>query len=77
MKKPAENMEAIKNMHRFWNMIFFLSFELLNFLKYVLVKNECMQKQYKKTIYDYLVAKSGISIIFPWKVGKMCGVWPA
>ena len=31
----------------------------------------------KKTInkkkYDYLVAKSGKSTIFAWKVGKMCG----
>ena len=32
----------------------------------------CKKTQNKKK-YDYLVAKSGKSTIFAWKVGKMCG----
>ena len=45
-------------MHCFWIMIF-LSFDFLD--------------SSKKGKYDYLVAKSGKSIFFAWKVGKMCG----
>ena len=45
-------------MHRFWIMIF-LSFDFLD--------------TSKKGKYDYFVAKSGKSLFFAWKVGKMCG----
>ena len=31
------------------------------------------KKTLNKKKYDYLVAKSGKSTIFAWKVGKMCG----
>ena len=45
-------------MHRFWIMIF-LSFDFLD--------------TSKKGKYGYFVAKSGKSLFFAWKVGKMCG----
>ena len=45
-------------MHRFWIMIF-LSFDFLD--------------TSRKGKYDYFVAKSGKSLFFAWKVGKMCG----
>ena len=45
-------------MHLFWIMIF-LSFDFLD--------------TSKKGKYDYFVAKSGKSLFFAWKVGKMSG----
>ena len=59
-------------MHRFRNMIFcFLTSYILQ--KICLVKNVCAQKNTNKGKYDFLVVKSGKSMSFAWKVGKMCG----
>ena len=67
VKKTAQNLEAINN----------IVLQNAQFLKYFfvnlfLLKMDVSKKSMKKK-YDYLMTKSGISISFPMKVGKMCG----
>ena len=66
----------LKKLHKTWKLLITLfckmpSFWNIFFYLFLLKMDESKKSMKKK--YDYLMTKSGISISFPMKVGKMCG----